>query len=302
MHYAGGYTQAEVAGLLGLSKLKAHRLITRANREGMVKVYVDGDVSECLMLEKQIASRHALEYCEVVPEFDQESLPLKALGIAGGQYLRRLIDSDTDTVVGIGHGRTLAACVENIPRTRTGTIQFVSLLGGFSEKFAANPHDVIHRLAERTGARAYVMPVPFLANTVEDRNVFMSQKGLREVVDMARCSAQKIIGIGAVNLDSSLVTTGMVDESEIAEVEAAGGAGELLGHFFTDDGKCVSTRLSDRTMGLSFEDLHDSQMIAIAGGMSKVRAIKAVLNSGLMKGLITDEQTARALVDTEEIR
>jgi DNA-binding transcriptional regulator LsrR (DeoR family) len=30
----------------------------------------------------------------------------------------------------------------------------------------------------------------------------------------------------------------------------------------------------------------------------KVRAVRAVLNSGYLSGLITDERTARALVDT----
>ena len=39
--------------------------------------------------------------------------------------------------------------------------------------------------------------------------------------------------------------------------------------------------------------------IAIAGGKSKVAAIKAVLASGLIRGLITDERTARALVADE---
>ena len=58
-------------------------------------------------------------------------------------------------------------------------MRFVSLLGGLTRKFSANPHDVIHRLAERTGAEAYVMPVPMFANTVEDRAVLIGQKGVR---------------------------------------------------------------------------------------------------------------------------
>ena len=326
MHFAGGYTQAEVAEKLGLSRLKAHRLITRANREGMVKVYVDGDVSECLQLESELSNRFELDYCEVVPDFDNEALPLQALGIAGGQYIHRLLDGAEVRSVGIGHGRTLASCVEHIPRTRnarlgsdrTGKscsiksrsdkprsdrsrsdksgIEFVSLLGGFSEKFAANPHDVIHRLAERTGAQAYVMPVPFLANTIEDRDVLMEQRGLKQVIGKARNTPLKIVGIGAVAHDSSLVATGWVDESEFTAISAAGGVGELLGHFFTADGNPTYTELSERTMGLSLEDLRCSRIVAIAGGTSKSAAITAVLKSQLLGGLITDERTARMLV------
>ena len=38
LHYAGGLTQAEVAKRLGLTSLKAHRLITKANHDGLIRV------------------------------------------------------------------------------------------------------------------------------------------------------------------------------------------------------------------------------------------------------------------------
>ncbi len=295
MYYAGGLTQAEVAEKLGLTKLKAHRLITRANREGIVKVYIDGDVAECLQLEEGLSARFKLGYCEVVPDFDHDELPLKALGPAGGQYLRRLLNDSSISSVGIGHGRTMAACVENIPRIRQTDVQFVSLLGGFSRKFAANPYDVMHLLAERTGAQAYVLPVPFATDTIKDKQVLMGQRGLQEVMDMARNTSVKIAGIGSVQSNATLLTTEMVDESDVKTVKKAGGVGELVGNFFASDGTPVNTNLTKRTMGLSIDDIRGSQVIAVAGGESKLKAIKAVLNSGLLTGLITDEQTARSL-------
>ena len=296
MHYAGGFTQAEVAEKLGLSKLKAHRLITRANRSGIVKVYIDGDVAECVQLEQQLSERFKLDYCEVVPDFDHDELPLKALGPAGGQYLHRILDGSNVQTIGIGHGRTMAACVENIPRTRSSKVQFVSLLGGFSRKFAANPHDVIHRLAERTGAQSYVLPVPFVADSVKDREILIGQRGLQKVMELARNSPLKVAGIGDLHETSTLLVTEMVSKSDIDNVIKAGGAGELLGNFFADDGSPVSTRLSRRTIGLSVDDIRGSKLVAIAGGPGKSRAIGAVLNSGLLTGLITDERTAQTLI------
>lgn len=38
-------------------------------------------------------------------------------------------------------------------------------------------------------------------------------------------------------------------------------------------------------------------IVALAGGPTKISAIQAVLASGLINGLITDELTARALLD-----
>ncbi|HEV7253624.1 MAG TPA: sugar-binding transcriptional regulator [Mesorhizobium sp.] len=297
LHYAGGLTQADVAKRLGLSSLKAHRLITKANQEGLVKVYIDGDVSECVALENAITGRFGLDVCEVVPDFDDEALPLRALGIAGAQFLKREIERGENALIGVGHGRTLAACVEYLPRINAQNTRFVSLLGGLTRKFAANPHDVIHRLAERTGAEAYVMPVPFFANTVEDRAVLLGQKGVGEVFRLAEAASLFLVGIGTAEREASLVSTGMIELSEIEAVRRAGGAGEMLGHFFDARGRPVETALSERTLALGRDALKGRRIVAVAGGSVKVAAVRSVLRSGFLGGLITDERTARALVE-----
>lgn len=301
LHYAGGLTQSDVAKRLGVTGLKAHRLITRANQEGLVKVYIDGDVAECIELENKISQKYGLDYCEVVPEFENEDLPLKALGIAGAQFLRRELERGENKLIGMGHGRTLASCVEYLPRSSGTSTRFVSLLGGLTRKFSANPHDVIHRLAERTGAEAYVMPVPFFANTADDRQVLLSQRGIGEVFELARQSTLKMVGIGTAEHEASLVMTGMIEHSEIAEIKEAGGTGELLGHFFDADGNTVETTLTERTMAISRADLEATRIVAVAGGKVKTHAIRAVLASGSLGGLITDERTARALVEEQPV-
>ncbi len=300
LHYAGGFTQAQVAKRLGLTSLKAHRLITSANKKGLVKVYIDGDVGECVDLENTLLQHCHLDYCEVVPDFDNQPIPFQALGIAGGHYLRRMLDNESLELVGIGHGRTLASCVEQLPYNPSHTAGFVSLLGGFSQRFSANPHDVIHRVAERTGLPAYVMPVPFFANTVKDRKVLLGQRGLTDVMNLARSTDFNLAGIGSINADASLVASGMIEPCEMAAVEQAGAVGELLGHFFDIHGRAIKSNLSDRTMGLSRQELKQSRIVAVAGGTQKIRAISSVLRSRLLSGLIIDECTARALVDQEE--
>ena len=301
LHYAGGLTQSDVAKRLGLTSLKAHRLITKANQDGLVKVYIDGEVSECVALENQLMARFGLSHCEVVPDFDADDLPLRALGMAGAQFLKREIEKGDEALIGVGHGRTLAASVEYLPRTSAGKTRFVSLLGGLTRKFSANPHDVIHRLAERTGAEAYVMPVPFFANTVEDREVLLGQKGVSDVFDLAKSAHLLVVGIGTAEPDASLVSTGMIEKSEIGEIKRDGGAGEMLGHFFNDKGAPVETLLSERTLSLGRSDLKDRRIVAIAGGKVKVRAIKSVLESRYLSGLITDERTALALVEQQPV-
>lgn len=297
LHYAGGLTQADVAKRLGITGVKAHRLIARATEAGLVKVRIDGPIAELVALEERLAQRFGLDYCEIVPDLTEDAPPYRALGLAGAAYIQRMIEARPKGVIGVGHGRTLAAAVRELPHLDAADLRFVSLLGGLTRNYAANPHDVIHRLAEKTGAQAYVMPVPFFANTVEDREVLLSQRGVSDVFRLAASADLMLVGIGTTEPHAQLVSSRMVEMPEITEVRGEGGVGEILGHFFDQTGRAIKTSLTQRTLSLRLDQLQGRRIVAIAGGTEKTCAIRSVLMSGLLGGLITEERTAIALVE-----
>lgn len=295
LYFAAGLTQSEVATRLNIQSTKAHRLIARASREGMIRVFVEGPVAECVALENTLAQRFGLAFCRVAPDLGEGDLPLKALALEGASFLRQTLERGEDKVIGVGHGRTLAAVVEQMPQTPARKVQFVSLLGGLTRKFAANPFDVIHRLAERTDAEAYLLPVPVFANSVADRAVLMQQYGIADVFALARKASLLLVGIGQVSRDGFLVSSGMIKPDEVAELKRVGACADLLGHFFSADGTVLDTDLSARATSMSVADLRKHRIVAIAGGLVKVAALRGVLRSGVLHGLIIDEATAQAL-------
>lgn len=299
LHYVAGMTQAEVARRLGLPSVKTHRMIARAVADGVVKVTIDGDIVECVDLEMKLAERFGLAYCEVAPDLGEEGVPFRALGQAGAGFLKREIERGEHRVIGLGHGRTLSAAVHHMQRLNARGLHFVSLLGGLTRNYTANPYDVMHRIAEKTGTQAYVMPVPFFANTADDREVLLAQRGVREVFEMANNTDLKFVGMGTVDAEAQLVQSGMIEAREIEEIAAAGGVGEILGYFFDGRGRILDTTLTARTLAASFPQSKTDRLVALAGGLVKVKAIRAVLNSRRLHGLITDERTARALLETE---
>jgi DNA-binding transcriptional regulator LsrR (DeoR family) len=295
LYFAAGLTQSEVADRLNIQSTKAHRLIARASREGMIRVFVEGPVAECVALENTLAERYGLSFCRVAPDLGEGDLPLKALALEGASFLRQILDRGEHKIIGVGHGRTLAAVVEQLPQTPARGVQFVSLLGGLTRKFAANPFDVIHRLAERTGAEAYLLPVPVFANSVADRAVLMQQYGIADVFALARRASLLFVGIGQIHAEGFLVSSGMIKPDEVVDLKRAGACADLLGHFFNSNGEMLDIDLSARATSMEASDLREHRIVAIGGGLAKVTALRAVLRSRLLHGLIIDEVTAQAL-------
>ncbi|WP_210404783.1 sugar-binding transcriptional regulator [Hahella sp. CCB-MM4] len=296
LHYVGGLTQAAVAKRLGLTSLKTHRLIAKAVAEGAVKVSIDGDITQCVSLEHQLVGAYGLDYCQVAPDLGEEGIPLRTLGQAGARFLRQQLSGKHAMTIGISLGRTLSASIAQLPRMEAPNVRFVSLLGGLTRDFAVNRYDVLHWIAEKTGAPSYTMPVPLLANSVEDREVLLAQRGVKEIFTMAEHADLKLLGIGTVDSAAQLVASGTIKPEEIGEIAAAGGIGEASGHFFDANGNILKTSLAARTLSTSFMKERIGQVVAVAGGATKVSAIRAVLKSGVLTGLITDECTAVALL------
>lgn len=296
LSYVGKHTQEEIAGRLGVSRIKVNRLIGQAVRAGFVHVFVEGAAAECIALEEAIAARWGLDFCTVAPGVEDSPLPLATLAAAGGHWLHRVLDAGLVSLIGVGHGRTLAAVVSNLPRIPRPNVRFVSLLGSLTRHAAANPFDVIHRLAEITAAESYFMPAPFFADSMEDKRVLLGQRSLESVFALAGRAELVVLGIGEVGPSSHLYTTGMITAAEFTEVVQAGAVGEVLGRFVGADGIPVAAGINDRALAVRLEELVGRQVVAVAGGRDKPRAIAAVLQSGLITGLITDEATAREVV------
>jgi DNA-binding transcriptional regulator LsrR (DeoR family) len=297
LSYIGGLRQEDIAERLGVSRVKVNRLIAQAHRDGLIRVFVDGRPDECVLLEDQLCASYGLAFCTVAPTLDEsEALPLRALSAAGARFLMRALEREDLEVVGVGHGRTLAAVVENLPRLARSDIRFVSLLGSLTRHAAANPFDVIHQLAQASGCESYFMPVPFFADSVADKRVLMAQKSVRDVFALAREAQLHVVGIGQIGAQAHMYETGMVTPEEFAEVERAGAVGEVLGQFIDVDGRPVDVPVNQRSIALRIDDLRGKEVVVIAGGRGKARAIDAVLATGVVTGLITDEATAQRLV------
>jgi DNA-binding transcriptional regulator LsrR (DeoR family) len=302
LSYVGGYTQEQIAQRLGVSRVKVHRLSALAQQLGFVKVSIEHELASTIALENELNQAYGLKTCILVPSMGDETgrrsdAATAALGTAGARFLERYLDREPSATIGIGWGRTLSAVADTLLRRPHPHNRFVSVLGSLTRHAAANPYDVIHRLARKTGGEGFILPVPFIADAVADKALLMAQKSVGKIITLAGSADLYILGIGQCNATASAFQAGQITKRELQELQAAGAVGDLLGRFFDIDGSILHSEFNERVMGLEPEALAHRQVVAIAGGAGKIPALTGALRTGKISGLITDEVTAKALLE-----
>ncbi|SHL35710.1 DNA-binding transcriptional regulator LsrR, DeoR family [Roseibium suaedae] len=297
LSFVGGRTQGEIADQLGISPAKVHRLIAHAQKAGYVKFQVDGRPLECLELEDEIASHFGLKSCVIAPDLgsgDQET-SIKSVSSAAAQVLSGILSSPSVGRVGVGMGRTLKAAVEEMPRLARSDLAVISICGSLTRTLSANPFDVVQLLQDRTGGEGYYLPVPYFAESLEEKDMFLGQRSVQDLLQRARKSDVFIVGIGSVEEEGHLIQRGMISKEEQSELNKSGAVSDLMGRFLTIDGKLAPVRLGDCAVGLHFDEVRGARVIALVGGESKVEATLAALRAGVITDLIADETLGRGL-------
>ncbi|MBD1544786.1 sugar-binding transcriptional regulator [Labrenzia aggregata] len=299
LSFVGGRTQGEIAKQLGMSPAKVHRLIAHAQKAGFVKFQIEGRPLECLELEERIAGEFNLNSCTIAPDLGSGDMEgaIRAVAVSAAHVLSDVVSSNTVRRIGVGMGRTIKAAVEAMPKVNRPDLEIISISGSLTRTLAANPFDVVQRMQERTGGEGYYLPVPYFAESRDEKDMFLGQRSVQNLMDRARGSDVFIVGIGSVENEGHLIQRGMISKEEQADLMDSGAVSDLMGRFLTIDGKIAPVSLGDCAVGLHFNEVKGARLIALAGGESKVDAALAALRAGVITDLVADETLARALSD-----
>ena len=295
LYYIAGNTQDEIAGKLGVSRQTAQRLVSLAVSERLIKVRLDHPIAKCLDLSRRLKDKYPLQLCEVVPA-DPDS-PSTSLGVAEATAaeLERRLSSQHPIVVAMGSGRTLRAAVEQLPPMECPQHKIVSLVGNIAPDGSASFYDVIVRIADAVRAPHYPMPLPVIAATTHEKQVFLMQKSVASVIDLARQADVTFVGVGEIGDAAPLVQDGFVSAAEMGALSRAGAVGEIVGWAYDVNGQLIEGLTNDRVASVPLDQPASRLVIGVAMGAQKAPAIRAALIGGLINGLITNEATAELL-------
>lgn len=294
-YYNLGMTQQEVASRLKMNRIRVNRLLNEARRRGIVRVSIESKLAENIELEEGLKERFKLDRAEVLLSLTQEAGPLaEILGAGACPLVGRLLRDDM--TVGIGWGMTLRHMSDAFPETPLRNVEVVALIGSLTRRSSISPHDAATSLAAHINAECFYLPGPVLCDSRQSRDTLMAQPMIEEAMARSRAADLALVSVGGP-LNETLASTGVIDRSEIADVRRNGAVGNFLGYYIDDDAEPIDHQVNNRVIGLRpHELLSVPDRLMISGGPKKVRVLHALLQRGLLTGIVTDQETARALL------
>lgn len=289
LHYEGDLPQVQIARQLGVSTATISRLLQRARAEGIVRIEVrDLIVPDALgaQLERQLDLRRV----SVV------ETPAGSAGVALSAPLSTMLKTANigpGSVLALGWGRAIRAVLEAGLPAMPGVL-VVPATGGMQQHHAHFQINEFTRIAaEQAGGTAYFLHAPFLPSA-EARDSFLADPAIREAVALWDRIDVAVVGVGlphALNApDASLATP--------SEQQLVDSAGDVIRHYFDVRGRPIDWEGADRLIAVTPEQLRRARLcIGIAAGEAKAASIIGAARARLINALVTDAQTAQAVLD-----
>jgi deoxyribonucleoside regulator len=301
-YYDLNMTIGELADELGLTRWQARRLLTDARECGIVRIEIVPRSARSPDLESRLQQRFGLREAVVAPEQpdDDPALALDAVARAAAQFIASL---GPTPLIGVSWGRTMSAVARRLPPLWNEGVEVVLLNGAMNIRLpSARTNNTAELFARSANGAATLLPVPAILGQAATRVALEQDPTIATVLALGRRAPVICFGMGAVVPDSVLVQSGFITTEEQAQLRRKGAVGDVLSRYIDASGLIVDPELDARTIGLELRHCGEREFsIGVAAGPEKHQVVRAALRAKCLNVLVTDEQTARFLLDEKAV-
>jgi DNA-binding transcriptional regulator LsrR (DeoR family) len=294
LHYEDGVSQVVIAERLGLSKSTISRILTKAKEAGIVKFLVESPIeNDFTDLERKLENTFGLLEAIVVEETASIEALKESLAFAGARYLERIIRPGF--TIGATWGTTVSKVPKYIELNRDFNITVVPLTGGLGSVSAdIHPNQIATKIAEKFKTTAKLLHAPGMVKTVLQKESFLKEASIKEVVDHYDHLDIILTGIGSPSLNSSTMLASKYYQEEELQALVQKRATADIGNLILDKDGCGDDfENNQRVIGINLSQFKKTPFtVGIAGGAQKVDAIYAALKGGFINTLIIDNHAA----------
>ena len=296
-YYDLGMTQQQIAQSLDISRARVIRLLAEARQRGIVSITICSPLLDNVYLAEQLADRYALRTAEVCLSHanDQSTLARQIAATAGEAMLRLIRDN---TSIGLGWGETLRAVGDQLPPQFFSNVSVVSLLGTFTCRSSATRFEATTSIAAKLNAECLYLPAPIVCDSEHSRELLLAQPQCSDIRQRATQVDLAIVSVGGDDC-GTMRQAGFIEEDDYHSALEMGMVGNFLGYCIDGDAEIIDHSINKRVIGVPGDTFKKiPRRLMISAGANKVEAIRATVANGLVTDLVTDESTARALLET----
>ena len=296
-YFINEMTQAEVAKLMGVTRLRVNQAIQKARARNMVRIEIDSPFLPRIEAQQALCRVLGVTKALVAPANRDAYDYHRAVGAALASYLIDTLREGAWRRIGVSWGVTIECAVRRLPFISHPDIEVVSMLGGTTRGTAFNSFSIASSLAERFGSNYSLLAAPVYLSERVDREAFLSQELFEEHFAKLETLDAAVMTASDVSPRSFLVANGLPSEVTAKMLTDAGAIGDVLGRFLDRDGRPIRHPIDARTVGVSIETVARIPLkIMAAAGPHKVEIIRAAARAGLIDTLVTDDVTADLLI------
>lgn len=299
LYYLLDYNQNQIAAELGISRPTVSRLLQQAKSEGIVQITIKDPTTGIEQLSKDLQKKFGLKKAIVasIPQYESDSIK-HGLGEKAAEYLYDIV-KDGD-MIGVTWGTTLYNVGCQLKQKFVKDVKVVQLKGGISHSETKTYYTEILDLFGKAFNTAPIhLPLPAIVDHVVVKQAMEADRHIKRVLDMGKEANIALFTIGPVKSESLLFKLGYFSEEDLNHIRAKA-AGDICSRFIGEDGKILNASINERTLGIDLNNLKEKEhSILVAGGQHKIDGIYGALKGGYANVLVTDQFTAKFLLDKE---
>jgi DNA-binding transcriptional regulator LsrR (DeoR family) len=300
LYYQQDRSQAEIAATLGTSRSNVSRMLTEAQRQGIVEIRINDPEGRVHELEDELRTTFRLSEVRVA---HTRNLPgLRVEDAVGSQAARLLLDELKDSMtVALSWGHSLQSMVyATTAEQEHHRVTLVQLVGGLSSiSNEISGQELVRELAVRLGAEYRFLHAPATLESVTSRDALLAEPSISAALDDANKADIAFIGIGTPTHGSSsaILESLNLSKEERDEFWAHEPVVDVAARYYTAHGTPIRGSVDDRVLGISLEGLLEiPNVVGVASGRAKTPGVLGALRGRIIDSLVCDEALARSVL------
>lgn len=292
LFYLEDRSKIEIADELGISRFKVARMLEQARATGVVTITLHDQGTLLPNLSDALVTALGLREAVVVETGGSDVVRRQHVAAAAADLLSQTLRRGE--VLGIAWGRTLSAMTESLPSLPS--VSVVQLTGTVGSVLDQSPVEIVRRLALSSGGSAHPIFAPMVVDNAATAAALRQQPDVAQAIRMFDSVTTAVLALGSWQPQDSQLAD-VIPEKEREALRTRGVVAEVASTLIGSDGALVAPDFSDRCIAVTAPQLERiPRVILVSAGSRKIDAARAVAKSGLLTGIVTDRETAEALL------